>query len=162
MSRRLTRKNDKSPSQTILSGTPRIKASRDSVSLSHENRRSHHDNCYRCFEWNRAWLTRRERKQERDDAAIQSVLVAVNKTKTYIARLDRGEADDHSAEAELVALWITAPVHIRRTDPDLANRLQMKAEYWTNPSKWEDRDVGDNRIRIDQIADEARRLLSGV
>ena len=108
------------------------------------------------------WLTRRERKQERDDAAIQSVLVAVNRTKSYIARLDRGEAADPAAEAELVALWTTAAVHIRRTDADLANRLQMKAEYWTNPNEWNDDNVDHNRIRIDQIAAEARRLLSDV
>ena len=37
------------------------------------------------------WITRRERKQDRDDAAVSSVLTAVNSTKKYLLRLDRGE-----------------------------------------------------------------------
>jgi len=108
------------------------------------------------------WLTRRERKQERDDAAIKSVLDAVNQTKSYIARLDRGYGEDSDKEEQLVALWTTAAVHIRRTDAELANRLQMKAEYWTNPRQWSDDDVRKNRIRISEIAKEARRLLRNV
>jgi hypothetical protein len=108
------------------------------------------------------WLTRRERKHDRDDAAIGSVLTAVNSTKSYIARLDRGEPIDHQAEGELVALWTTAAVHIRRTDAKLADRLQMKAEYWTNPENWRDEEIVNNRIQIDDIAAEARRLLREV
>ncbi|HYR77562.1 MAG TPA: hypothetical protein VEM96_17230 [Pyrinomonadaceae bacterium] len=105
------------------------------------------------------WLTRRERKQDRDDTAVGSVLTAVNSTKSYTARLDRGEPVDYQLEAQLAALWTTAAVHIRRTDADLADRLQMKAEYWTNPREWKDEEVVNNRIQIDVIAAEARRLL---
>jgi len=107
------------------------------------------------------WITRKERQRERDDAAVKAVLTAVNKTKEYIAGLDRGEHIDRMAEAKLVKLWTTASVHIRRTDPDLAVRLQMKAEYWTNPENWTDKEIADNRIQIDEIAKEGRRLLSG-
>lgn len=107
------------------------------------------------------WITRKERKQEREDAAVRAVLTAVNKTKSYIACLERGNPIDSKAEAELVELWTAASVHIRRTDPDLAERLQRKAEYWTNPENWTDEDVTKNRIKIDEIAEEGRRLLSG-
>ena len=62
------------------------------------------------------WMTRRERKQARDDAAVRSVLTALNATKRYIARRDRGEQVDRGAEAELVELWTTASVH---PSPDL-------------------------------------------
>ena len=108
------------------------------------------------------WITRKERKQERDDAAVQSVLTAVNTTKRYLARRDRGESIAREAEAELVKLWTAASVQIRRTDPDLAVRLQNKAEYWTNPENWTDEEVARNGIQIDKIAEEGRRLLSSV
>lgn len=105
------------------------------------------------------WITRSERKRDRDDAAVGSVLTAVNSTKSYLARLDRDEPIDHQAEAQLVALWTAAAVHIRRTDADLADRLQLKAEYWTNPREWQGSEIVSNRIRIDEIAAEGRRLL---
>jgi hypothetical protein len=107
------------------------------------------------------WITRKERKDERDDAAVRSVLIALNTTKTYIARRDRGEAIDRDAEAKLVDLWTAAAVQIRRSDPDLAVRLQQKAEYWTNPENWTEEEVRENRIQIDQIAEEATKLLRG-
>lgn len=50
----------------------------------------------------------KERKQDRDDAAVGSVLTAVNSTKSYTARLDRGEPVDYQLEAQLAALWTTA------------------------------------------------------
>ncbi len=108
------------------------------------------------------WITRRERKQDRDDAAVASVLTAVNSTKSYLARLDRDESIDYLVETQLVSLWTTAAVHIRRTAPDLADRLQQKAEYWTNPREWQDEEIGNNRLRIDEIAADARRLLRDV
>jgi hypothetical protein len=108
------------------------------------------------------WITRRERKQERDDTAVRSVLTAVNTTKRYLAQRERGDPINREAEAELVTLWGTASVHIRRTDADLAQRLQRKAEYWTNPENWSEDEIAYNSIQIDEIAEEGRRLLSDV
>ena len=108
------------------------------------------------------WLTRRERAQDRDDAAIRSVLSAVNATKQYLASLERGEGSNRDTEANLVVLWTTASVHIRRTNADLAVRLQEKAEYWTNPENWYGDESTENSIQIDVIAKEAKRLIENV
>ena len=108
------------------------------------------------------WITRSERKQERDDAGVRNVLIAVNTTKSYLARRERGEPIDRGAEAELVTLWTTASVNIRQTDPDLAQRLQIKAEYWTNPENWSDEEIVSNGILIEEIAEEGRQLLAAV
>jgi hypothetical protein len=99
------------------------------------------------------WITRRERQQERDDAAVDSVLTAVNTTKRHLARRERGEPIDREAEAELVRPWTAAAVHIRRTDPGLAESLQDKAEYWANPENWTDEEIASNGIQIDEIAE---------
>ncbi len=108
------------------------------------------------------WITRRERQQERDDAAVRSVLTAVNTTKRYLAHRERGAPIDREAEAELVELWTAASVHIRRTDQRLARRLAEKAEYWTYPENWAGEEGVKNGIQIDKIAEDGRRLLSTV
>lgn len=105
------------------------------------------------------WITRIERKQERDDAAVRSVLTAVNRTKRYLAARERGESIDRKIEGDLVELWTTASVHIRRTDSDLSMLLQEKAEYWTNPENWTQEEVVSNGIQIDKIAEQGKQLL---
>lgn len=108
------------------------------------------------------WITRRERRHARDDAAVRSVLTAVASTKLYLAHLDRGEALDREVEGGLVEYWTDAAINIRRTDPRLAKTLLRKAEYWTNPENWSSEDVAANRIQIDAIAAEGERLLRDV
>ncbi len=105
------------------------------------------------------WITRKERKEEKDDEAVQSVLTAVNQTKIYLAARNRGEPVDRDAESKLVELWGKASVKVRRTDADLAYRLQEKAEYWANPEYWSGDEISLNGIQIDRIADEAKVLL---
>lgn len=107
-------------------------------------------------------ITRRERRQQRDDVAVRDVLTAVNTTKRYLARRERGEPIDREAEAELVTLWTAASVRIRRTDRSLTQRLQLKAEYWANLENWSDEEIVSNGIPIEEIAREGRRLLSAV
>jgi hypothetical protein len=106
------------------------------------------------------WLDRRDRRGERDDAAVKAVLLAVNETKLYIASLDRGEPQRRNQERLLVQLWTDAAVAIRRSDPHLAERLQMKAEYWADPENWSDNDVQSAEIGIESVAARARALLS--
>jgi hypothetical protein len=106
------------------------------------------------------WVAREERKEERDDAALQGLLTALNTTKVYIAHRERGELIDREKEARLVELWTAAAVQIRRSDEHLAMRLQAKAEYWTNPENWTADEVRENRFQIDQISHEAKKLLA--
>ena len=105
------------------------------------------------------WITRKNAKDKRDDAAVRSVLTALNTTKGYIARRVRGEAIDRRSESNLVDFWTSAAIQIRRSDSDLAIHLQQKAEYWTNPENWTEQEVRKNRIQIDEIAAEATKLL---
>lgn len=105
------------------------------------------------------WITRAERKHERDDAAIRSVFTAVNTTKRYLAARNRNEPIDRNTEGDLVELWTSASVHIRRTDSELAQLLQDKAEYWADPESWTHEEVVANGIEIDEISTKVRHLL---
>src|SRR5438093_12551541 len=104
------------------------------------------------------WITRKERKSDRDDAAVRSVLIAINATKTYLARRERGEAIDCEAAGKLAELRTSAAVNIRRSDMDLATRLEERADYWTNPDNWTNAGVRTSRIQIDEISNEAQPL----
>lgn len=106
------------------------------------------------------WLDRTEKRQERADAAVKAVLLALNETQAYIADWNSGRRS-REREVALVRLWTDAAVAIRRKYPDFAQRLQMKAEYWTDPERWTAADVERAGIRIKTVAAQARALLGG-
>lgn len=107
-----------------------------------------------------AWLDRRGTAHQRADASVKAILLAVNETKAYISDRHRGS---HARDRErlLVQLWTDAAVSIRRQDPEFAQLLQMKAEYWANPENWTDADVRRAVIGIEVVAGRARALLGG-
>jgi hypothetical protein len=106
------------------------------------------------------WLDRIAKRQDRADAAVKAVLLALNETQGYIADCNAGNRS-RMHEALLVRLWTDAAVAIRRKYPDVAQRLQMKAEYWTDPERWTAVDVERAGIRIKEVAAQARAFLGG-
>jgi hypothetical protein len=98
------------------------------------------------------WLERRDRQADRQDRAVEAVLRALNATKAYIADSNSGLKRRRHREHKLVELWTRAAAGIRRSDPSLARRLQLKAEYWADPMTWSERDIDLARIRIRDIA----------
>lgn len=99
------------------------------------------------------------RKAARDDAALRALLAAVNQTKRYLAAKTRGEAVNREREGDLVELWTEAAVQLRRTDPKLARKLQIKAEYWADPEQWTANEVRRASITIEEVAASARVLI---
>lgn len=93
-----------------------------------------------------------------DDDAIAKLLQAVNETKRMLAVRQGGE-HERSSDAHLVDVWTNAAIALRKSNPELARRLQQKAEYWAAPSRWTEHDVHHARIGIDEIAATARLLL---
>jgi hypothetical protein len=73
----------------------------------------------------------------------------------------RGVIRDYETEANLSRLWNDAARKLRNYDPDMSQRLRVKAEYWANPDKWSESDVEEARIQITQVLDSARTLLHG-
>jgi hypothetical protein len=102
------------------------------------------------------WLDRQEREADRRDRAVEALLRALNLTTAYLADSDDGRERRRSREHELVELWTKAAAEMRRRDPGLARRLEMKALYWANPTHWTDQDIDLARIRIRDITRLAR------
>jgi hypothetical protein len=91
--------------------------------------------------------------------AIRKVWQAVDETKMFLAAVRRGKAIDNEPNPQLVRLWSEAALAIAYIDEDLAQRLRMKAEYWSDPTNWSSQEVIKAKIAIDAVAAETRRLL---
>lgn len=63
------------------------------------------------------------------------------------------------AEARLSRLWMRAAVKLRKIDPELARRCELKGEYWAAPEDWSEARLRRARIAIQQVCRSARELL---
>ena len=81
------------------------------------------------------------------------------KTQAYVAELKRGVHSDRATERELAFAWQQASSAFYGLDGPLAERLQLKGEYWTQPESWTDAQVRDANISLQYVAEHARQLL---
>ena len=91
--------------------------------------------------------------------AIRAVWSAIDNTRMYIRMIDDGHVSASAPNPELVALWSEASLQIAAFEPLLAGRLRSKAEYWSDPQRWDDQRINARAIGIDAAADDARALL---
>ena len=85
--------------------------------------------------------------------------MAVLETQVYAASLGRGSRVNRTKEIELVSKWRNAAEGFYTLDGALAERLQLKAEYWTEPESWTDQEVHDAGIALGHVAERTRQLL---
>ncbi len=100
-------------------------------------------------------------KETRDQwkTAVSGLQKAVLQTKVYVSALDRGKPISRRTEQRLVALWKDAAIGFYDLDGSLAERLQLKAEYWAQPEAWTSQQVRDAGIALDHVAEYTRQLL---
>jgi hypothetical protein len=104
---------------------------------------------------------RKANKETRNQwkTAVSELQKAVLQTKVYVSALDCGEPVSRRTEKQLVALWRDAANGFYDLDGTLAERLQLKAEYWTQPQAWTGQQVRDAGIALDHVAEYTRQLL---
>ena len=100
-----------------------------------------------------------EATRERWKQAIAVLQTAVLETQSYVARVGRGEAADRAVEHQLFNRWAAASNAFYSLDGPLAARLQLKAEYWTDPEAWTSEQVREAGISLDHVAQYTRQLL---
>ena len=106
------------------------------------------------------WLQGRTgRAEARLEAAVRALQTAALQTNLYEASFRAGKLRDTTREGELVGLWGSAAGSFFCVDPDLAERLQLKAEYWTEPDAWTPEQIHDARVSLQQITELTRQLL---
>jgi hypothetical protein len=106
-----------------------------------------------------AVLKRSAATQEQIKKAVAELQAAVLETLQYVSSLEGGKPPDRQAEAHLVSLWKVAAGAFYGIDGTLAERLQLKAEYWTNPESWTGAEVREAGIALDHVAELTRQLL---
>jgi hypothetical protein len=93
------------------------------------------------------------------EEALVAICQAVDETRLHLAALRDSGSGEHRPARELATLWQSAAMKIRPIDLDLARRLRLKAEYWTDPSHMTDEQVEQARIRLTDIAARARVMI---
>ena len=106
-----------------------------------------------------AFLAKGQQPTPSKQQAIRAVWSAVDNTRMYIRMIRDGAADASASNPDLVALWSEASLQIAELDPALALRLRDKADYWSDPQRWDDPKIRDAAIGIDAVASDARSLL---
>ncbi|MGD0712003.1 MAG: hypothetical protein ABR968_12585 [Bacteroidales bacterium] len=72
-------------------------------------------------------------KRELKDSALRAISNALTETYLYYNDLDRGGKRNRDREGLLFKYWSAAAIPIRHFDPSLAEKCDLKAEYWLNP-----------------------------
>jgi hypothetical protein len=92
-------------------------------------------------------------------AALPKLQEAVLQTQLYWASQADGRLADRQAETRLVAMWSDAATAFYTLNGELAARLQLKAEYWTEPKAWSRQQIVDAGISLQHLAELTRQLL---
>jgi hypothetical protein len=104
-------------------------------------------------------LRKNARMRKEWKTAISKLQVAVLETQLYAASLERGKRVNRKEERKLVGKWRAAAEEFYGIDGALAERLQLKAEYWTTPESWTAQEIHDAGIALQHVAERTRQLL---
>ena len=96
------------------------------------------------------------KNQERIFKAVETIREAANKTKHYYATM---KTKNEEPNIELSEAWMNAARAVRELDPDLYQRLLIKADYWANPNQWTPEMSEEKNIYLDEILEDSNRIL---
>ena len=101
-----------------------------------------------------------QEQKEIADCALREIKNAIVETRLYLHTLENDSPRDIEKEQSLVRLWSSAAIPMRHLDRELALLCDHKAKYWLNPSQWTKSELLEHVIKLDQVADEYRKLLT--
>lgn len=99
---------------------------------------------------------KKAQKKQKAYEAIEAIYKAANRTSFYITMNQNGT---YKSNLELSDLWLETAAKVRDLDELLYEQLLMKAEYWSNPENWSDKDVKRTKIGLLEIKRAAREIL---
>lgn len=102
----------------------------------------------------------RHYKDEKKDAALSAINVALIETKKYIEESNGQRHFDRAREFQLSKLWADAATKARYASSELSIRMQNKALYWSDNFDWPDEVVLDKGIDLDSIQQTVLGLLN--
>lgn len=116
--------------------------------------------------WTLLWNVIKE-KVASDQAASSDAITtlslireAATLTLQYEAwRKNSDEKRDTEREIGISSKWHLAAIRLYPYSEELSRRLDMKGSYWEQPEKWNELEVKEARIGLEQVVDETNRLL---
>jgi hypothetical protein len=91
--------------------------------------------------------------------ALAIVIVASEKTQTYLQMRAEGSERNRNTEYELAEHWSRAAFLISRINKDLSVRLNAKSQFWRNPETWKTDLRAYKDISLESVTADAKRLM---
>ena len=123
---------------------------------------------FKTFDETLSWLLRwKKRKQEdraRADEVLEALRDAVVQTRAYFADTSEDpESRDREQERVLSQCWNNVGMALRRMggteQEELYERCFLKADYWADPSRWDEIKKKGVDIRLDAVDNAISDLL---
>lgn len=92
------------------------------------------------------------------DLALKETHVALVATQAYLRR-NSDSSRDPEKESELSGLWYSASIPMRHVNVELADILNVKGGYWSNPDVWNELASENIDITIENVTKLTSKLL---
>lgn len=98
-------------------------------------------------------------QRERKDAALRSIVIALDETYLYYRDQSKRYERNLDREAQLAKYWSAAAIPMRHVDLELAERCDCKAEYWLNPEIQTNESIENLNISLNSVRAAYRSLI---
>lgn len=99
-------------------------------------------------------------RRELKDSALRAISNALDETFLYYRDINNGSNRNFEREAVLSKYWSAAAIPMRHFDNELSNICDHKSEYWVNPDNYNDKDIEELGIGLDDVRQAYRKMLS--
>lgn len=99
-------------------------------------------------------------RRELKDSALRAISIALDKTFLYYRDISNGGGRNLEREALLSKYWSAAAIPMRHFDEQLSNTCEYKSEYWVNPNNYNNNDIEELGIGLDDVRRAYRKMLS--
>jgi hypothetical protein len=99
-------------------------------------------------------------RRELKDSALRAISNALDETFLYYRDLDKGSPRNMEREALLAKYWSAAAIPMRHFDEQLSNICDHKSEYWVNPDNYDQNNIKELGIGLNDVRQAYRKMLS--
>lgn len=99
-------------------------------------------------------------RRELKDSALRAISNALDETFLYYRDISNGSPKNLEREALLSKYWSAAAIPLRHFDEHLSNICEYKSEYWINPEQYNDDDIQELGIGLNDVRQAYRRMLN--
>jgi len=103
--------------------------------------------------------TANKENESKKDNALRALSYALDETCLYYRDIKNGHLKDRDRETQLVRYWSAAAIPLRHFDSGLAEICDRKSEYWLDPENYDDNQIEQMGIQLNDVRNAYRQLL---